>query len=437
MPTSIEAADAPDGDGLVYTNTTATAAAECLGATPSPAPAKMKMFFTTSDLIERMNSAIRDANDDNPIPSSKSVRDSDGAGGNTGGFELQMKLPDGSYRRAEQNEIAAADFQTKMKQASERIAGFDSQQKMEWAKFQRLEGNTLFARGEYAEAMDVYLTCLVAMDQPCNTTTSTDNSTIDLANNENSSQSRLLQVQMDSEIKLPVLLNLAICSLKLGMPSKAEKFCNFAMDTELGKQSPKASFFRGRARMLMGKYSAAESDLNNALNLIRGKKGLSDKSTNNHSLNEGEDEEAVILREKLKLQKLVHRGQKNRNQQRRAMEKVFKHGQSEWCSTEDTGGVLSQTAPSLYPEKPCPPKIPSVLDCNDNAGNNNNDNAGNNNMDYEADCRPTCVQWYLRMMGRCAQKILDIIGNDEENEELDVPVDQDLLNRLMKCKKIA
>ena len=419
MPTSIEAADAPDGDGLVYT--TATAAAESLGATPSTAPEKMKMFFTTSDLIERMNSAIRDANDDNPIPSSKSVRDSDGAGGNTGGFELQMKLPDGSYRRAEQKEIAAADFQTKMKQASERIAGFDSQKKMEWAKCQRLEGNTLFARGEYADAMDVYLTCLVAMDQPCTTTSTDHNSTIDLDNNEDSSKSRLLQVQMDTEIKLPVLLNLALCSLKLGMPSKAEKFCNFAMDTELGKQSPKASFFRGRARMLMGKYSAAESDLNNALNLIRGKKGLSDKSTNNHSLLEGEDEEAVILREKIKLQKLVYHAQKNRNQQRKAMEKVFK--------PEETGVVLSQTAPSLYPEKPCPPKIASVLDCNDNAGSNN--------MNYEADSRPTYVQWYLRMMGRCAQKLLDIIGNDEEDEELDVPVDQDLLNRLMKCKKIA
>ena len=173
--------------------------------------------------------------------------------------------------------------------------------------------------------------------------------------------------------------------------------------------------------MLMGKYSAAESDLNNALNLIRGKKGLSDKSTNNQSLLEGEDKEAVILREKLKLQKLVHHAQKNRNQQRKAMEKVFK--------PEETGVVLSQTAPSLYPEKPCPPKIASVLDCKGNAGKNN--------MNYEADSRPTYVQWYLRMMGRCAQKILDIIGNDEEDEELDVPVDQDLLNRLMNCKKIA
>ena len=181
--------------------------------------------------------------------------------------------------------------------------------------------------------------------------------------------------------------------------------------------------------MLMGKYSAAESDLNNALNLIRGRRGLSDESANNHSLNDSEDEEAVILREKIKLQKLVHRGQKNRNQQRKAMEKVFKHDQSVWCSTEDTGGVLSQTAPSLYPEKPCPLKIASVLGCNDNAGSNN--------MNYEADSRPTYVQWYLRMMGRCAQKILDIIGNDEEDEELDVPVDQDLLNRLMNCKKIV
>ena len=39
------------------------------------------------------------------------------------------------------------------------------QQKLQWAKHQRMEGNKLFATGEYKEAMDVYLTCLVAMDQ--------------------------------------------------------------------------------------------------------------------------------------------------------------------------------------------------------------------------------------------------------------------------------
>jgi len=113
-----------------------------------------KMFFTTSDLIERMNSAVKDANVDVPKADSESR-----------GFELQRKMPDGSYRRAEKSETAAADFQAKMKQASEMIANLNPQQKIEWAKYQRKEGNALFEKGDYTEAMDVYLTCLVAMDQ--------------------------------------------------------------------------------------------------------------------------------------------------------------------------------------------------------------------------------------------------------------------------------
>jgi tetratricopeptide (TPR) repeat protein len=418
----LEVGAANDPDDLV--DTSAAAAAGCVEAT---SPETKKMFFTASDLIERMNSAIRDANDDIPTSTSNSLRDSDRrTEGNTGGFELQMKLPDGSYRRAEQKEIAAADFQTKMKQASEIIVGLTAQQKIEWAKCQRIQGNVLFAKGDYTEAMDVYLTCLVAMDQSCPTPTSNDeNPSSDITMNENASESRLLQVQMEREIKLPVLLNLALCSLKMGMLSKAEKFCNFAMETELGKQSPKASFCRGRARLLMGKYGVAESDLNNALNLLRAKRGMS-AEMENRDLKDGEDEEAVILREKLKLQKLVHRAQTNRNQQKKAMEKMFQPYQNEGCR-DAADGEITRTTPSLYPEKQCLPKNNQVLQHDGNEGI----------TDKEAGCQPTYVQWYLQMMGRCAQKILDIIGDDEENDEVDVPIDQDLLNRLMECKKNA
>ena len=416
---------APDSSGSLEA-ANVPAAASCYEATP---PGKKKMFFTTSDLIERMNLAINDANDDILISSaSKSLRDTKGMGGNTEGFELQMKLPDGSYRRAEQKEIAAADFQTKMKQASERIVGFDSEQKIKWAKCQRLEGNALFAKGEYVEAMDVYLTCLVAMDQPfTNVRTSTSDTAISALNkSDDPSESRLLQVQMEREIKLPVLLNLALCSLKMGMLSKAEQFCNFAMETELGKQSPKASFFRGRARLLMGKYGAAESDLNNALNILKAKQRLSDEKIENNDLKEGEDEEAVILREKLKLQKIVHRAKKNMSQQKKAMEKMFLLDQTA-CFKNETDREIAQTTPSLYPEKIYRPNTASLLECTSDAG-----------TDTKVDCQPTYVQWYLRMMGRCAQKILDVIGGDEEKETIvDVPVDQNLLNILMGCKKIA
>lgn len=395
-----------------------SSAAKCPGATPL---VKKKLFFTTSDLIERMNSAINDAKDDISTSTSKSVGDSNCKGG----FELQMKLPDGSYRRAGDKEVAAADFQTKMKQAGERIAGFNSQQKMEWAKCHRLEGNALFASGEYAEAMDVYLTCLVAMDHPCDSTTSADRKITSAVNKDEdpSSEVRIIQLQMEREIKLPVLLNLALCSLKMGMLSKAEKFCNFAMETEAGKQSPKASFCRGRARLLMGNYGAAESDLNNALIQLRTKQSMSNEKIGNFNTKEIEEEEAVILREKLKLQKLVRQAQKNRNQQKKAMEMIFKPDRSACCLNEFSREILHKI-PSLYPDKKHPLKI---ITHSSDVGN----------RDKEVDCHPTCVQWYLRMMGRCAQKILDFIGDDGENEEVDVPVDQDLLNIFMECKKIA
>ena len=60
------------------------------------------MFFTTSDLLQRLNSSISDSIGEESPSSS--------------GFELQRQMPDGSYRRAEERELAAANFQTKMKQ---------------------------------------------------------------------------------------------------------------------------------------------------------------------------------------------------------------------------------------------------------------------------------------------------------------------------------
>mmetsp|Transcript_30177 Transcript_30177/g.63942 ORF Transcript_30177/g.63942 Transcript_30177/m.63942 type:complete len:382 (-) Transcript_30177:142-1287(-) len=346
-----------------------------------------KMFFTTSDLIERMNSAIKDANVDMPKAASES-----------GGFELQRKMPDGSYRRAEKNEMAAADFQAKMKQASEMIAGLEPQQKIEWAKHQRQEGNALFAKGDFKEAMDVYLTCLVAMDQ---SPTSADKKTSATSDDTD----ELLNMQIEKEIKLPVLLNLALSALKLGILSKAEEFCNFAMEMESGRQSVKAHFRRGRVRMLMGHYVSAELDLDNALELNT--KVMS--NADDCDLTEEENERAVILREKQKLSRLFQQADENRKHTKKAMEKLFK----------SEPAASNQEATGLYPEKKGPKLIPTVQ------------------IDHDAvdEYQPTCFQWYMRMIGRCAQKLLDIIGEEEDQGPVDVSVDQDLLNKLMEGKK--
>ncbi|KAL9189912.1 hypothetical protein ACHAXT_009587 [Thalassiosira profunda] len=332
------------------------------------AEASPRMFFTTSDLVERMNAAMADAE----VPSQ------DG-----GGFELQRKLPDGSYRRAEESEMAAADFQAKMKQASGMIKDLDPRQKIEWATHQRKEGNALFARGEYKEAMDVYLTCLVAMDGQ-----QSDASTDD---------------QVDEEIKLPVLLNLALSALKLGMPSKAEQFCNYALETEAGQRSVKAYFRRGRVRMLMGHYVSAELDLDKALDL-NAERADADGS------DEAESERKTILREKQKLTRLINQAEKNQRQQKKAMEKLFQ--------SEEMGDRVIQTG--LYPEKkevvPTRQEDPDPL---------------------EEHLELSCFQWYVRMIGRCAEKLLDIIGHEDEGDVQDIPVDRDLLNSLMNQKKNA
>lgn len=63
---------------------------------------KDKLFFTTTDLLNKINSVIQENQEENSSEK--------------GGFELQRRLPDGSTRLCTQDEAAAADFQAKLKQ---------------------------------------------------------------------------------------------------------------------------------------------------------------------------------------------------------------------------------------------------------------------------------------------------------------------------------
>ena len=354
---------------------------------------KKKMFFTTSDIMKRMNAAIKE---------NESALSSD-----TGGFELQRKLPDGSHRPASEAEVAAADFQTKMKQAAEMVAMLPPQQKMQWANHQRMEGNKLFAAGELKDAMDVYLTCLVAMDQ-----SSKDD---DGNAEEDESNSIITTVQIEEEIKLPVLLNLALCALKQGMLSKAEKFCNYAIEMEAGKCSVKANFRRGRTRMLMGHYVSAELDLVRALE-------LNDEIMNtgkDSDLKEAQSEREVILREMEKLDRLVTQAEKNKAAQKKAMERVFQSTSK--VADDDSSLAYAMNNNGLYPEK-------KAL------------NKQSNEEVVEGEYHLSCFEWYMRMVGRCAQKLLDIIGEEDEvdKEEKGIPVDRELVKQfLVDAKKNA
>eukprot|EP00986_Skeletonema_menzelii_P004202 scaffold1416_cov142-Skeletonema_menzelii.AAC.3 len=350
---------------------------------------KKKMFLTTSDIMNRMNAAIKE--NDSALS------------GDTGGFELQRKLPDGSHRPASEAEVAAADFQTKMKQAAEMVAMLPPQQKLQWTKHQRMEGNKLFAIGEYKEAMDVYLTCLVAMDQ------SSKNNSGDA---EEESNHIVPTAVIEEEIKLPVLLNLALCALKLGMPTKAEKFCNFAMEMEAGKCSVKANFRRGRARMLLGHYVSAELDLVRALE-------LNDEiiaTSKEYDKKEAHSEREVILREMDKLNKLITQAEKNKAAQKKAMENLFQS--SSKVTDYDSSFANTINNNGLYPEKKAPEKL-------------------SNEQQLEEEYQLSCFEWYLRMIGRGAQKLLDIIGEEDESdkEEEGIPVDQELVKQFLADAK--
>lgn len=303
-------------------------------------------------------------------------------------------------------------------QAAQRIDKLSPQHKIEWATHQRKEGNALFANGSYQEAMDVYLTCLVAMEPSSRAKDVIVTNTETAIVSTTEEQQLKLKLQNETEIQLPVLLNLSLCALKIGAHSKAEKFLNFALELDCGKSSVKAYFRRGRVRMLMGNYVSAELDMEKALDLLE-----SGEDTTIVGEKPKMNEKEVILKEKLKLQRLVGRAEKNRRQQKKAMERLFKSDDDaspQQSTSNNVHGepISTKEVFSLYPEKKVAPKQ-----------QHSNTNTGNA---LEA-CQPSCFQWYLRMIGRCAQKLLDIIGEeDHDNDSEKVDPSEVLVEQMLK-----
>jgi tetratricopeptide (TPR) repeat protein len=295
--------------------------------------------------------------------------------------------------------------------AAQLTANLTPQQKIEWAAYQRKEGNKLFSQNRYQEAMDVYLTCLVAID--------TSNS----SQENNPRDDDTLKNQCETEIQLPVLLNLALCALKLGMLSKAEKFCNYAIELKSGQTSVKSYFRRGKVRMLMGNYISAELDLDKALDLIMNSVVADDDLQNK--------DKRAILREKQKLQQLVVEAEKNQKMQKKAMQRLFGSDRSDVAppsmSTETAIKSAQQSksteCDSLYPEKKGGTRKHSTL-----RDDPSWDHAAV--LDDQTIKQDTTnpfkiyLEWYLQMMGRCAQKLLDIIGDDEDDLAMTTATDR-------------
>lgn len=166
--------------------------------------------------------------------------------------------------------------------------------------------------------------------------------------------------------------------------------------------------------MLMGHYVSAELDLARALE-------LNDEAATNTTcdLKEVQSEREAILREMEKLDRLVSQAEKNEETQKKAMERVFQ-------STTNVNGDSStknMTAndSGLYPEKDVQKKL--LLEEEEEE-------------EESEDSHLSCFEWYVRMIGRCAQKLLDIIGEDEiVQDEEGIPVDQDLVKQFLANAK--
>ena len=99
------------------------------------------------------------------------------------------------------------DASMALKQASAALQGLDSEGRIKWAEEWRELGNRCYAREKYAEATDIYLQCLVALED-------------------------MSDLSAKERITLPVLCNLSSCALLRGQYTQAEELCSKALELD-------------------------------------------------------------------------------------------------------------------------------------------------------------------------------------------------------------
>ena len=283
-------------------------------------------FVTASNVVEELNMQLSELSTTDDLTTSKEQKPF---------FELQKRLPDGSTVPATKDEIAAADFKTKLEQSAQFISQLESSEdRQSWAEQQRLSGNAFFRRGDIREAMDIYLTCLVVKENSPNFVRDTF---------------------------LPVLNNLAQCTSQLGMHTKTITFCKMALEevsktnekfkNQVGKKTKaeteeykmfliqrgiadaitlcKIFFKLARALRLTGHYRKARKALDSSLNCLTGDENITISSTPS-PMSDSKDAQFSFLPYKKAIQKEYRyldvaekEAKRNLARQKLAMEKVM------------------------------------------------------------------------------------------------------------------
>ena len=370
-PTLQEASEDDNGENLIEkTNPTATATGETTtttGATTttsteeeSPSLPELP-FVTTSDVLAHLNSNLQAVAAAQAQQSGENI---DGLYDQPPKFELQKRLPDGSTMPASSADMAANDLQTKLQQSAAFVASLQTpEDKMRWAEGQRLIGNQYFQRGDYKTAMDVYLTCLVVKNTNSNTEkeedsklkeTREESSTEATSTRASSKGGAAEDVSASSwifltETLIPILNNLAQCTLQLSMYKKTIEFVNIALE-EIDKATKKEQarepqqaninvsveidplalcklyYKRGKAQRLKGEYQSSRKDLSlsqqqyNILMLQERRK----QQTEDHGTNDRCEQYLLAIQKEMKHLDLAEKeGRKNRQKQKLAMQRLL------------------------------------------------------------------------------------------------------------------
>lgn len=386
-------------------------------------------FITTSDVLKQLNRQLSDL----------SVYD--GIGSNCQEqkprFELQKRLPDGSTIPATKDEIAAADFKTKLEQSAKLISQLESSEDRQyWAEQQRLTGNAFFQQGNYKGAMDIYLTCLVVKEN-----------TPDFVR----------------DTFLPVLNNLAQCTLQLGMHMKTILFCEMALE-EASKGKEKVAkaksnqeekkieetheyksfllqrdladaialckiFFKlAKALRLTGHYRKAREALDSSLDCLTGEENEISASSYTTS-GEANDVQFSLVPYKKAIDKEYRyldfaekEARRNLARQKRAMRTVLSPSPTakfNLSATQDKNEIQEE---SLY-EKSLEPRQFSKLrarkfETSSLVLQQNEDAIAYNDGDAE---KTSYSHYYWSMVARVAKALLVMLGDDTDNDNEKVP----------------
>ncbi len=225
---------------------------------------------------------------------------------------IKRKMPDGSFVDASAASMSVLSTQAKVATQAQALMGATKEERTKWAIEMKNYANSLYAEHQYADAMEKYVEALTASDfgtKQKESAISSDNKGTESLNQD----ARIDEDNIDVLV-IPVLSNLAACSIQLQQWKKAEKFCQQAID--LRPNCAKAYMRKGIALFNLGDYNDAKQALLTARNVSN-----SSKEDTVLAINEHDDQRITILLNKIQTQLNVEKA--NMLKQKAKLKELF------------------------------------------------------------------------------------------------------------------